>query len=381
MRSHARRTVLGAIVLATASALVAAPAAQASTAGFTATDTKKLLTTTDLEAITTAGEDGVWAVGTARDSPFVARWGGQAWKSESWTPSVLGGLSAVAAAGPSDVWAVGTRLSLSRQPLPLFMHDNGSGWTTVAGPPDPEGGGHLRSVAVAAPDDVWAVGTAGPDATPRPYAAHWDGQSWQEVTLPDKQSGALSSVTAAGPDDVWVTGEADVVLGTGQARKQAIVAHWDGQRWTDVPPAEEPGAPEGILPIGQRISAAAPDQVWLVGQIPQTSRTVVQRWNGSEWTRGPALPAEQARPGNAGLSADPSGVTWVSNSAKNSVTGKPRPVFARWCDGQWTDVPVPSTVVTGNGGAVATTADGATTWALVRTGTTGTPVVLRYNRP
>src|SRR2546425_11652907 len=54
-------------------------------------------------------------------------------------------------------------------------------WQSVSG----LGGGQLTAISAAARSDIWAVGTAGPDGSPRTLTAHWDGIRWQIVPSPN----------------------------------------------------------------------------------------------------------------------------------------------------------------------------------------------------
>jgi hypothetical protein len=73
----------------------------------------------------------------------------------------------------------------------------------------------LYGATARSANDVWGVGaTAGTSV--RPLVAHWNGRRWAGRTF--AQSGWLNDVAVAGPNDVWAVGKGDI-------------AHWNGKRW------------------------------------------------------------------------------------------------------------------------------------------------------
>jgi len=83
-------------------------------------------------------------------------------------------------------------------------------------------GRHARIYALwgSGARDIWAVGRT---LTPAPQTAvvfHFDGEAWSEVPtchLPPETHGPLYAVWGRGPDDVWAAGQAGALL------------HWDGR--------------------------------------------------------------------------------------------------------------------------------------------------------
>src|SRR3954447_19732206 len=64
--------------------------------------------------------------------------------------------------------------------------------------------GQLMAVTALAADDVWAVGTAGHNAS---LIEHWDGSSWQRFESPSLgRLTELRSISAVSPTDIWAAG-------------------------------------------------------------------------------------------------------------------------------------------------------------------------------
>jgi hypothetical protein len=103
-----------------------------------------------------------------------------------------------------------------------------------AAPPIPLGGGpvvpNFFDVWGAAPNDIWAVGSAG-------LIMHWDGQSWTEVETPPV--GDLLGISGIAADDTHPVEMFAVGLG-------GAILHYDGAIWTQQQmPFSDGGTPMG----------------------------------------------------------------------------------------------------------------------------------------
>ncbi|MEV4253619.1 hypothetical protein AB0J52_10675 [Spirillospora sp. NPDC049652] len=197
---------------------------------WTAWEAPHLLRGIVLNAVAPAGEGCAWAVGHATPhGPRALRWGGTNWEPSDVPDIPHGRLVAVAAFAPDDVWAVG---SAGRDGL--LLHFDGRNWSRVPSPAK----GPLTGVSASAPGEVWAVG--------HNAVLRWDGRRWSRVRTP---LSSANTVTARASDDVWIAG------GEGGA------AHYDGHAWT------VHSAPEPAVWLA---SASAPDRtLWLAGTRAQ----------------------------------------------------------------------------------------------------------------
>ncbi|MFC9912706.1 hypothetical protein [Streptomyces sp. NPDC127197] len=109
--------------------------------------------------------------------------------------------------------------------------------------------------------DAWVVGrTIDESWTATPLVRHWDGTRWSDVppVRTDGRPAQLDAVAASGPNDVWVAGTYNDALGstTSSAR---IPDHLAGL-------------------VGDRLRSGA--------ALPATASPIVlQHWNGTRWTR------------------------------------------------------------------------------------------------
>jgi hypothetical protein len=207
---------------------------------------------------------------------------------------------AVSAAGPDDVWAVGTRPPGSgvRDSTPFAEHYDGTGWTETAMPEDLHAPGMLLwDVEAIGPDDAWAAGGDEFAEEPGPpVVLHWDGTGWEAEDLPTAGDAPYvgQSVSATGPDDVWMVADATGPDGQGTP---GLVLRRKGSTWSDVTPP----APQGAVLHVTSLDAARPDDVWAAGSVfdsdSEESAPVIEHFDGAVWTVLPAgLP-----PATAGL--------------------------------------------------------------------------------
>ena len=202
-------------------------------------------------------------------------------------------LHKVAAISSNDVWAVGHIVANQGMNQTLAEHWDGGQWSIVPSPNMGEGGTHpnyLLSVATVSPNDVWAVGyyisgtgTLGYDYT---LTEHWDGGQWSIVPSPNPTSelnNVLEGITAVSANDIWAVGIAD----TAEGDELSLTEHWDGIQWSIVPSPNPPNAQQAWL---YGATAVASNNVWAVGheRYAELNNALIEHWNGTQWNIVPA---------------------------------------------------------------------------------------------
>lgn len=134
----------------------------------------------------------------------------------------------------TDRWAVGGDVNNGADGI--VVHDDGTGWTTSWLVP-PIGLTKRQAFKIWGPaaDDVYVVGT-------RALVAHWDGAAWTDLPYMGYGANTYFTVHGTSGSDVYVVG------GEGNA----VVLHWDGTAWEDVSPP-----PADIVPVLNGVSASA----------------------------------------------------------------------------------------------------------------------------
>jgi hypothetical protein len=268
-------------------------------------------------AVTAIGPSDVWAVGFWRPGgsntyaqPLTEHWNGNGWTviPTPNAPSSSAPLYSVSADASNDVWAVGIAIAWPGDPnLGPRAHAyafqwKGNGWTSVptATVVAPFGGPGvdvmgLNGVKVLGPNNAYAVGDGqdytgsspvGPDMA---FMEHWDGTSWSQVSIPAHSNGDFLIDIQGTASDLWAVGGENLSFGSREDR--VLIEHWTGGNWTE-------GAPQAPPPPDQSANFFAlgylsTNNVYAVGTSAswdpitnaETDRTLIERWNGTDWSQ------------------------------------------------------------------------------------------------
>ncbi|MBB5082597.1 hypothetical protein [Nonomuraea endophytica] len=242
-----------------------------------------------------------------------------------------GSLSDVLALSAGDIWAVGQQAIWDVwKNRGTIRHWNGKAWGEVA-IRDSTGAGNLRSVAAAAPGEVWALGD-GHDGLP--YLAKGDLAGFDRVQVPglwsgdwlgglDARGGKVVAVGRRDKTGLIVTGQGNswtvqktkekgalyaVSSGfaVGDTGEQPLIVRQSGGSWKAMP---VPSVPGGYLRDIQVDNAKRALAVGGVYHGPGSVEPLVLSWNGKKWTR-EKLPAIEAR--LYGVTGDGKGRYWIA---------------------------------------------------------------------
>jgi hypothetical protein len=278
----------------------------------------------------------VWAVGITGNGglnqTLVEHWDGTSWQviPSPNIPDQHNQLNAVTAVpgSPNELWAVG-----EAGPSALILHWNGSQWSIV---PGPTAGivPHLMSVVAISANDVWAVGWTGSDVGPVTLIEHWDGSTWSVVPSPNPSNtfNHLWGVTALETNNVWAVGD----FNAGDDGQKSLFLQWNGTAWVQIP--GDDSGPTGLGFSVKAVSAISVSDIWSVGS---NSHTLAQHWNGTAWS----------------IASTPN--TGIGDNVLNSVSGsastdvweagyytfgiEKRTLVEHWNGSEWSIVPSPNT--------------------------------------
>jgi hypothetical protein len=237
----------------------------------------------------TAGD--AWAVGyrvvrTGGVKTVIEHWDGASWivvRSPNPNRNGLNQLEAVRSvpSSPGTVWAVGSYSdpAASFGDLTLVLRRSGGRWRAVSSP-NVTADNHLEAVDATGPNDAWAVGwgsTGQFGGTAIAIALHWNGTSWQNVSIPNPSQVMLFGVRALAPNDVWAVGHTYV----GGPHWIPVILHWDGASWSrsTIPVPEFGGQLRDVVSFSAT-------NVYAVGFSGEGTfaETLVLHWNGTSWT-------------------------------------------------------------------------------------------------
>jgi hypothetical protein len=189
--------------------------------------------------------------------------------------AVLAGLANPAAASPRPAMRSGPA-SAAAQAHSCHRH-------AASQPPSAGSTSELDAVGATSSCNAWAVGYGETGAGISTVIDHWNGTSWIRVTSPDPGTGFredfLNGVAVISARDIWAVGY--VKKGP---LDSTIVVHWNGARWKTVR-SPDPGGTHGQSVLNA-VSAVSARNIWSVGYYQHSHgkfRTLVERWNGSEW--------------------------------------------------------------------------------------------------
>jgi hypothetical protein len=288
----------------------AAPAGAAT--GWAIVPTPNPGTANTIGGIVTFGPSETWAIGQTASSAYTGchgrtlalRYDGAAFRevTTGQTP-ICASVEGVAGTSTSDIWGVG---STNNRRDTHIRRWNGNAWAVVPGAfitVPPSGGRQQRStglnaVAARTTADVWAVGRAQySDFSRRALIERWNGSSWSLVNAPGGSGSVLDGVVALGANDAWTVGKT-----TGGQGTVTLIEHWNGTSWSVVPSpnTDVQNALHGIATVSS-------SNLWAVGEATasftngvSTTRTLIQRWDGSTWS---VVPSPNVGAGNNALAA------------------------------------------------------------------------------
>ena len=147
----------------------------------------------------------------------------------------------------------------------------------------------LLGVAALSANDVWAVGWAqdpnGPQFVKRTLIQHFNGSTWDIVSSPNRSGDTLSqlySVTAVSANDAWAVGSSL----NGNLPSRTLIQHWNGTQWSIV----SSPSPDKQFNELRGVAAVSANDVWAVGYRGGTTsatpiETFILHWNGTAWTQ------------------------------------------------------------------------------------------------
>ena len=265
----------------------------------------------------------ITALGLAAAGGIVTPGAAQASSSEwfqVYQADVSGSFFQTAAISKTDIWAVGDTFTRAGKSIyrPFIRHFNGSSWEAITIPH--ASGSTADWVSASAARNVWVGGLKNsPVATTVVY--RWNGAGWGKVPMP--ATTFLQGVVALAPNNVWAFGTSGAVSDD--------IFHWNGSRWRFY-------LSDLINFVPQGISASGPKNVWVSGFAFSGRKQVVAayRWNGRAWhpVRMPHPVFDNAGPDVTAVSPSNVWIGWFDNTSAHAL---------HWSGDRWRTVTMPAT--------------------------------------
>jgi hypothetical protein len=250
-------------------------------------------TTFSLYSVWGSSASDLFSVGEpgGRFESGIFHYDGQAWSQQSIEAGVT--LYSVWGSGSNDVFAVGSSPLGERGYDGALLHYDGASWIFMEGPGVGTQGGSVQvyffSVWGTSGSDVFAVGESNIGFN-RAIIAHYDGTRWSDMPLPARDDRVLKDVFGSAPQDVYAVGYFDASaslrrLSPLSARagffSEGVILHYDGVEWREVQPVGANVAYSGVW-------ASAPNDVFVVGS--SDDQGIILHFDGTSWSTMPAPP-------------------------------------------------------------------------------------------
>ena len=203
-------------------------------------------------------------------SVMIQRWNGTGWSLAS--SSGPGALSGISCSGATSCQAVGVRGAST-----FAMRWNGAFWATVttANPPGATAS-RLSGVKCAAVTSCIAVGSSDTATTTKTLIERWNGTTWSIVTSPNPTgatSSRLNSVACPVTTSCFAVGNSQTTT-----TSRTLIERWNGTAWSIV---TSPNPTVGT-PVLSSVGCSGPSLCFAVGS--KKTHTLVEKWNGTTWS-------------------------------------------------------------------------------------------------
>ncbi len=191
-------------------------------------------------------------------------------------------LNAVAAVSATSIWAAG--YAINGTVKSAILHWNGKTWQTVPSPNEinASNGTRLTSIAASSATQAWAAGYACGASACHPVMLSWNGKKWSfkaTAKIAGMKDGYLFGLSARSATAAWAVGSQTTSSGD-----SALIEHWNGHSWNQVPAPVPAGSASYLFGVAtfSASSAAA------VGYYQSGNEsTLIEQWNGKHRTMVP----------------------------------------------------------------------------------------------
>ena len=233
---------------------------------------------TSLSGVACPAADSCFAVGyTLQNTVYktlVEHWNGRRWSiMTSPTPGGLqfAALNDVSCLTRTNCFAVGNRLG-ANAPGTLVEYWNGTTWKVQATPhAAATASTGLSGVSCSSLKQCFAVGYQSNSPVTRTLIEGWNGNKWSVISSPrpsGANSNALSGVTCASASNCFAVGGH-----SGRTSSQALVEHWNGNRWK-IQPSPSPSRSEAAYL--SHVACVSATECFAVGLSAET--TLAERY-------------------------------------------------------------------------------------------------------
>ena len=210
-------------------------------------------------------------------------------------------------------------------------------------------GGTLESVTCASASACTAVGNYVPETGPlaAPLAETWNGSSWTSQSIPNLTGAKVSALQAVACSATKACAAAGYYKKTQGGSAIALAEVWESETWKAIAVPVPTGAKWSQL---ERVACPAAKACTAVGFYESSTKedlALIERWNGSSWTRETAPIPHEASEGVYryedldGISCISASNCTAAGSYASSKNGTDAAFVDRWNGTNWTAETIP----------------------------------------
>jgi RHS repeat-associated protein len=245
-----------------------------------------------LQGVTCVGATDCWAVGfyssgsSGHDQTLIEQYTGTSWQEVyAPNPGIDNRLSAITCISATNCWAVGQYFN-GTNTWPITMQYTGTGWVVI--PSNGPTSGVLGAVTCLSSANCWAVGHY--YDTFLDYLTlveQWNGTQWAVVSSPSPGiDDILYSVACVTANNCWAAGTKNYVNNGSSGGNLTLVEQWNGTQWAVVsspsPTTTSPSGFTGDSLLG--LTCVSGSNCWAVGYQAAGFESLVEQWDGTQWT-------------------------------------------------------------------------------------------------
>lgn len=160
--------------------------------------------------------------------------------------------------------------------------------------------------------------------------------NWKWRVVPSPNGGAynlLYGLTVLSPNDIWAVGTSS----NPNESARTLVEHWDGQNWSVIP---SPNAEMGSSFLAD-VSGISSNDIWAVGNWHTVSEThvLIEHWDGTSWSIVPAS-EDLGDTSLTGVTAISANDVWAVGNYGTGPNSPRHPFILHWDGTNWERFPV-----------------------------------------
>jgi hypothetical protein len=214
-------------------------------------------------------------------------WGGTEWNPARWPlarPSGAVEMSVPAVSCTTETCiAVGSWTESKGYARALAETSNGSEWVNNAVPlPESTVRSLLTGVSCTAATACTAVGSYLVGTAYKIFAERFNGKAWSVESMPQPSNASVAGVSCSSATSCVAVGS---YYNSTTFATEALTEIWNGSAWSTHTPTIAGATESGLTTVSCTAATACTEAGWYKVESKEDAVTLVERWNGSEWSK------------------------------------------------------------------------------------------------